>query len=165
MTEHPKHALPIGFAIGGYEIVRMIGQGGFGIVYEARNPDTGERVAVKEFYPSAMATRHGATIVLNNDRDADLYANVLERFRSTAVLQFNFDHPSILRVRNYIRGENTGYMITDYVDGLPLREMLQHHGGHVPSEPMFRDLFRPVTAAIGYVHAQPAGYLHRDISP
>src|SRR5262245_24871897 len=104
-SRHPKHALPVGFMIGGYEIVRMIGQAGFGIVYEARTPDTAERVAIKEFYPSAMATRQGTTIAISNERDADLYNTVLERFRSTAVLQFNFNHPNILKVRNYIRGE------------------------------------------------------------
>ena len=97
MTEHPRHALPIGHDIAGYQIVRMIGQGGFGIVYEATNPVTGERVAVKEFYPSAIATRQEGTIVLNNDaRSRSLFERVLDRFQQTAGAQFQFKHPNIL---------------------------------------------------------------------
>lgn len=163
MADHPKHALPIGFEIGGHRIVRVVGQGGFGIVYEAFNPDLDARVAVKEFYPSAMATRQENTLVVHNDRDLELFNRVLERFRDTARLQFKFDHPNILRVRNYIRGENTGYMVTDYVDGEPVRGALLKQGGHAASEAMFRRLFEPIVRAIGYVHG--LGFLHRDISP
>ena len=163
---HPKHALPIGHTIAGYKIVRMVGQGGFGIVYEAVNPDTGERVAVKEFYPTAIATRYDGTIVVNSDRDADVYTCVLDRFRSTALLQYKFAHPNILKVRNYIRSSNTGYMITDYVEGQSLRSFLEAYGGSAPSEEMLQQIFMPIIQAIGYIHSFGGhGYLHRDISP
>lgn len=59
MEEHSRKPLEIGHNIGGYDIVRVIGQGGFGIVYEAINKTTRERVAIKQFYPNAIA--HGST--------------------------------------------------------------------------------------------------------
>jgi serine/threonine protein kinase len=93
--EQPAHALLPGHKIGGYSIVRVIGQGGFGIVYEARNPITLAHVAIKEFYPSSLASRQGGTIILNYQRERDLYASVLKRFEQEAKLQFDLDHPNI----------------------------------------------------------------------
>ncbi len=49
MTEHSNHALPMSFAIGGHEIVRMIGRGGLRIVNDARNPHTKEHARVAGF--------------------------------------------------------------------------------------------------------------------
>lgn len=163
MTAHPKHALPIGWLISGYQVVRMIGQGGFGIVYEATNPVTGERVAIKEFYPSAIASRQEGTIVLNNSREVELYATVLERFAQTAGAQFQFRHPNILKVYNYVPAENTGYMITEFIEGESLRGFLHQFGGHFPSADMFHVIMEQVVGAIGYVHRQ--GHIHRDIAP
>lgn len=51
-------ALPTGTVLAGqYIIETVLGQGGFGITYEAKDHKTDERVAVKEFFPDAMATR------------------------------------------------------------------------------------------------------------
>ena len=72
------HALPIGTRIAGYEIVRVIGRGGFGIVYEAYNPDTEVRVAIKEFLPASIASRHGGTIIVNDERERDTFESVLK---------------------------------------------------------------------------------------
>jgi serine/threonine protein kinase len=163
MIAHPKYALPIGHVVGGYGIIRVIGRGGFGIVYEAVNPVTQQRVAIKEFSPNAIATREGTTVVLHDERDRALYDRVLERFRATAARQFGFNHPNILRVFNYIPAENTGYMITDYIDGEPLSQFLQPYNGHFPSEAMFRDKVEQLLDALRYLHQQ--GHLHRDISP
>ena len=124
---------------------------------------TGERVAIKEFYPSAIATRQEGTIVLNNEREADLYDTVLDRFAQTAGTQFQFKHPNILKVFNYVPAENTGYMITEYIDGKSLRDFLQKYERHFPSAEMFQITMEQVLGAIGYVHRQ--GHIHRDIAP
>jgi serine/threonine protein kinase len=163
MTSYPKTALPAGHKISGYEVVRVIGRGGFGVVYEGRNPDTERHVAIKEFCPLAIATREGSTIVVNSDRDAEVFAFVLKRFRETAVLQYKFDHPNILKVLDYLRGENTGYMITEYVHGEPLNQFLQRSGGHFPSEQAFRNTMEQIVAAVRYLHERR--HIHRDISP
>ncbi|MCW5681170.1 MAG: serine/threonine protein kinase [Xanthobacteraceae bacterium] len=163
MTDHPKHALPVGHAIGGYAIVRVIGQGGFGIVYEAYNSDTEQRVAIKEYYPSSIASRQDGTIVLNSERERDVFDKVLARYRSTALLQLKFDHPNILKIYDYIRAKNTGYMVTEFIDGEPMRAVLNRHGGRVPSYDIFRKMFEPMISALAYIHSR--GYLHRDIAP
>lgn len=162
MEEHSRKPLKVGRNIGGYDIVRVIGQGGFGIVYEGLNRTTRERVAIKQFYPSAIATWQQG-IVVDRDDDKALVAKVLKRFEDEAALQFGFTHPNILRVKNFIRADNTGYMITDYVDGGSLLDMLQPYGSVFPNEDAFRRTMEPILDALHYVHVR--GTLHRDISP
>jgi serine/threonine protein kinase len=62
--EHYPFALPIGTVISGYEIVRVLGVGGFGITYEGFNPVTRRRAAIKEFFPRGIASRENATQVV-----------------------------------------------------------------------------------------------------
>jgi serine/threonine protein kinase len=163
MQEQHRKPLEPGYEVGGYDIVRVVGQGGFGIVYEARNATTLERVAIKQFYPNALASwRHG-TIVVNRDDDREFLAKILKRFQEEARLQFNFDHPNILKVKNFVSAHNTGYMITEYIDGSTLVEFLKPHGSIFPNEAMFRAVMEPILSAVKYVHEQ--GALHRDISP
>lgn len=120
-------------------------------------------MAIKEFYPSAMASRQEDTIILNDERERAVFLRVLKRFQSEAKLQFDFNHPNILKVRNYIAAEDTGYMISDYIDGGSLRNFLEKYGGHFPTERMFHDIMAQIAGAVGYVHRR--GTLHRDISP
>src|SRR5262249_38284013 len=55
---HP-HALPKGTVIAGYRIEGVLGAGGFGITYKAFNPITRQTVAIKEFFPAAIAAARG----------------------------------------------------------------------------------------------------------
>lgn len=163
MQEHHRNPLEAGHEVGGYNIVRVIGQGGFGIVYEAHNATTRERVAIKQFYPNALASwRHG-TVVVNREDDKEFVAKILKRFQEEARLQYNFDHPNILKVKNFVSADNTGYMITEYIDGSTLLEFLKPHGSIFPDEATFLNVMEPILNAVKYVHEQ--GALHRDISP
>ena len=163
MHEHSRKPLDVGHIIGGYDILRVIGQGGFGIVYEGFNATTRERVAIKQFYPNAIATWQNGTIVVNREDDKELLQKVLKRFQEEAALQFNFNHPNILRVKNFIRADNTGYMITEFIEGSTLVDFLMEYGAVFPEEHMFRRTIEPILDALGYVHEKLT--LHRDISP
>jgi serine/threonine protein kinase len=163
MYEHSRKPLEAGHIIGGYGIVRVIGQGGFGIVYEAENPTTLERVAIKQFYPNAIATWQHGTIVVKGEDDRELVAKILKRFQQEAAMQFNFRHDNILKVKNFIAADNTGYMISEYIDGGSLLNFLKPYGSTFPDEGMFRRTMEPVLDALSYVHERLT--LHRDVSP
>ena len=156
-------ALAAGTEIAGYTLVRVVGQGGFGIVYEAVNPVTQARVAIKEFFPRQMVSRQGGTILLHSTREDEQFRAVLARFAETARLQFAFSHPHILKVLNYVAAGNTGFMITEYVDGISLEAYLAKTDGCFKDEADFRAEMEPLLGAVGYVHRK--GHLHRDISP
>ena len=73
-------ALRPGTMITGYEIVRAIGAGGFGITYEGFNPITERRVAIKEFFPRGIASRDDATRIAYSKQDNDIVTWALKRF-------------------------------------------------------------------------------------
>src|SRR5262249_20500337 len=54
-------ALPPGEHVGRYEIVSLLGQGGFGITYRAKDAQLDREVAIKEYLPSLLAVRRGTT--------------------------------------------------------------------------------------------------------
>jgi serine/threonine protein kinase len=163
MEEHARKPLNPGHYLAGYTIVREIGRGGFGIVYEGVNPVTGHRVAIKQFYPQALTSWLEGTIVVKRADDQNLVAKVLKRFEEEAHLQFHFDHPNILKVTNFIRADNTGYMIAEYIDGTSLAKFLEQYNNVFPDEAMFRRTIEPVLHALRHVHERLT--LHRDISP
>jgi len=74
-------ALQPGQAIGRYEIVAILGQGGFGITYRARDAQLNREVAIKEYLPSALAVRlDGVTVLPRTTKLADDFTWGRERF-------------------------------------------------------------------------------------
>ncbi|MCK1489753.1 protein kinase [Bradyrhizobium sp. 180] len=163
MRPHSTEPLQAGDTIAGYEIVREIGHGGFGIVYEAFNPVIEDRAAIKQFMPRGLGSFRQGTMVIQDDDNWELHQKILERFEEEARLQSKFSHPNILKVKNFIRADNTGYMVADYIEGTTLAQFLNQYGKVFPSEEMFRSLMEPIAEAIAYAHERFA--LHRDISP
>lgn len=149
--------------VAGYRIERTVNRGGFGIVFEAVNPVTKERVAIKQFVPDNLGSWHQGTMIIQDEDAWKTHQSVLERFKTEALLQHTFDHPNILKVKNFVPDGATGYMIADFIDGTTLGKFLGQYGKVFPDEDMFRRLMEPIADALIYVHKQDA--LHRDISP
>ena len=164
MANAPEHSLRPGSRVGGYEIVKVIGAGGFGITYEGYNRITRNRAAIKEFFPRGIVTRTGSTIVVNDRRDAEIFDKVLKKFEETTTELAGLQHPNIVRVYDYLPGNRTGYMMMEYIEGEALRDVLDRHPSKVlASEAEVRRIFGPILDAIRYVHSN--NLIHRDISP
>lgn len=161
MTANPN-ALRPGTVIGGFELVRMLGEGGFGITYEAISPVTRRRYAVKEFFPRGIASRESATRIVYADRDRDVMRWALERFESSTADLCQLRHPNIMEVVHYIKENDTGYMIMEFIEGHTLDDWLTDRGTP-PSPRELRPLIEPLFDALSYIHAQ--GVIHRDIAP
>ena len=155
-------ALPVGAAIGGYSIRRMIGHGGFGITYEAHNRVTGKGVAIKEFFPSSMVRRDGQSRLIYSKVNAETISWALRKFEETTTTLCGLSHPNIVQVHDYVPLNDTGYMIMELLDGQTLRDWLKSRP-QPPCLEELRPIAEPVMEALSYVHGR--GLIHRDIAP
>jgi serine/threonine protein kinase len=156
------YALKPGTTIAGYNIVRVLGAGGFGITYQADSPFTGKRVAIKEFFPRGIASRESSMGIVYAEQDAEIVAWALKRFESSTLDQCKLDHPNIVDVIHYVKDNGTGYMIMEYVEGETLEAWLRRRSAP-PSLAEIRPVIEPVLSALDYLHAQ--NMIHRDIAP
>ena len=156
-------ALPNGTALESYLITGLIGQGGFGVVYLARDAHSGRSVAIKEFLPSAVAGRHasGHIAPLNADM-ANAYASGLKGFLREANLLSKFAHPALVAVHRAWEQNGTAYMVMQYYPGKTLREVRLRDRIR-PGEAQIQAWMSPVFDAVAELHAHRV--IHRDISP
>ena len=145
-----------------YRIEQVLGAGGFGTTYLARDTHLDKQVAIKEYFPSDIAMRaaEGTVQPATTERESD-YKWGLDRFLQEARTLARFSHPNIVRVVRYFEANGTAYMVMDYERGEPLKTLLQHRP--YPSEDVLKNLLRPLLDGLALVHA--AGFLHRDIKP
>lgn len=156
-------ALPASTRLLEFEILSVIGQGGFGIVYLAHDLSLDRRVAIKEYMPSALATRtRSMTVSVRSGRHAETFAAGLRSFINEARLLAQFDHPSLLKVYRFWEAHGTAYMVMPYYLGTTLGKMLPQLGGP-PSETWLKALLHPLLDALELMHA--ARCFHRDIAP
>ena len=118
--------LPSGYRLHWYELEDVLGRGGFGITYLARDTNLNQQVAVKEFMPTDLAMRDSDnTIYPLSESHEDTYAWGLSRFISEAQTLARFTHPNIVPVRSVFEANNSAYMVMDYVRGRSLNEALR----------------------------------------
>src|ERR1043166_4418827 len=105
-------ALPPGQTIGRYEIVAVLGQGGFGITYRARDVLLKREVAIKEYLPYALAMRQGGTTVMpRTTKHADDFEWGRERFVSEGrTLATLHGSSSIVHVFDFLEANGTAYI-------------------------------------------------------
>lgn len=155
-------ALPAQTRLHWYVIERVLGQGGFGITYIARDTNLDQRVAIKEYLPVELATRMpDASIRSRTDDLRDRYRWGLERFIQEARTLARFDHPSIVRVQSVFEVNNTAYMVMRFEEGTNLAALLDRRGT-LPEDELLRILL-PILDGLELVH--DAGFIHRDIKP
>jgi serine/threonine protein kinase len=156
------NALGPGFALREFEIERVIGEGGFSIVYLAIDQQLGRRVAIKEYMPSALALRNGdLTIVPKSERVRETFEAGLRSFVNEARLLAQFDHPSLVKVYRFWEERGTAYMVMPYYEGITLSQWRRQHGQ--ADEAWLRRLVESLLEALGQLHGQRC--YHRDIAP
>src|SRR5271170_7241499 len=116
----PRYALPHGATLNGYTIDRVLGSGGFGITYLARD-SLGRAFAIKEYFPKEFATRQALIVRATSDEHAWLFADCLERFCAEAQALVRLsrtpgDSTGIAPVVTYFTGRGTGFLVMKYVE-------------------------------------------------
>ena len=158
-------ALPCGIELGNaYTLGRVLGQGGFGITYVARDNSNGRRVAIKEYFPDSMATRSTQrTVTAHTGERGEGFAYGKQCFLEEAkTLAAFIGNPSIVRVYRYFEENGTAYFVMEYVEGVSLKDYLRSRGGKISFDEAKRILI-PVMDALAVVHSK--GIVHRDVSP
>ncbi len=164
MGEEQQHrlALPKGTRIRDFEFHRVLGHGGFGITYLGWNITLDIPVAIKEYFPSDLATRErNLSVVPQTAQAAPDFKWGLERFLDEARILARFQHPGIVRIHHFFEAHRTAYIAMEYVEGESLSAYLKRKG--TLSEKELKGILDPLLGALEVVHR--ADFLHRDIKP
>ena len=139
----PRLALAAGTRLGEYEVKSMVGSGGMGEVYRARDSRLGRDVAIKVL-PSSLSA--------DSDR--------LRRFEQEARAAAALNHPNILAVHQMGTHEGAPYLVSELLEGETLRELIKR--GRLTVR---RAIAYGVQIARGLAAAHEKGIVHRDLKP
>ena len=163
MTEH-LNALPEATLLQEFELLGVLGSGGFGITYLGQDRYLEKKVAIKEYMPIDIAIRQqGVTVRAKTTlaEDTENFEWGLKAFLQEARILAQFQHPNIIQIHRFFEANGTAYIVMDYVEGETLHARLERQGKL--SEIELKELLLPLMDGLKKVHE--AGILHRDIKP
>jgi serine/threonine protein kinase len=134
--------------LGRYLILRELGRGAMGVVYEGRDPQIGRRVAIK-------TARRELTAGVGANPDA------LERFFREARVAGMLNHPNIITVHDAGEQDGTAFIAMEYIEGPDLRARIEKGPPFTPEEAV--ELAVVLADALAFAHKQ--GVVHRDVKP
>jgi serine/threonine protein kinase len=130
--------------IGGYKVVRILGEGGAAVVYRCTDEFLRRDVALKLLKAGPSASERS-----------------LKRFRREAQALASLDHPNVVRVFAGGMEDEDPFLVLEFVEGRSLQELLDQDGPLPPRRAL--ELIRDVASAVEHAHER--GILHRDIKP
>jgi serine/threonine protein kinase len=140
-----EEALAAGTKVGGrFEIVRLIGSGGMGAVYEALHTDLKKRVAIKTLYASVGRN-----------------AEARSRFLREGEVASRIRHPHVVDVTDVGTDGGTAFLVMEYLEGEDLGALIDREAPLAVDRTV--DLLLPALAAVAAGHT--AGVIHRDLKP
>ena len=158
-----ESALPAGYRLHEFELIEVIGEGGFSIVYLAQDTQLQRRVAVKEYIPAALACRAADDhITIRSERHRDTFDLGLRSFINEGRILASFDHPSLIKVYRFWEQNGTAYMAMPFYAGPTLRTQ-RLAMEQAPDEAWIKRLLSPLLDALQIIHAE--NIFHRDIAP
>lgn len=156
-----RSALHEGYILGDYRIERVLGAGGFGITYLARDAALKRLFAIKEYCPHDLSKREGTTVYPYTDVRDD-YERGLNDFIKEAQTLARFHHRNIVGVARIFETNNTAYMVLNFEEGSSLKEWLKNRETK-PDQQEIDAIAGPLLEALELIHADNT--LHRDIAP
>ena len=140
-SEAEPVSLPPGTVIGRFEIIRELGRGGFGVVYEAKDRDLGRQVAVKVVRPGRITEEEGKV-----SREAEAIARLA--------------HPNLITLHEVGRSEHGPFLVFELLRGKTLDLRIEE--GPLPVQ---EAVHVATEVARGLAHAHAEGVIHRDLKP
>jgi serine/threonine protein kinase len=166
--EGTEGALAVGTRLREFEILSVVGQGGFGVVYLAQDHTLGRRVAIKEFMPTALAVRNADGSVGVRSGEREPFELGLRSFVNEARLLAKFDLASVVRVYQFWEDRGTAYIVMPFYHGVTLADWIAAKARREPLPCddeiwLLRHLIEPLMGALEKLHAVQC--YHRDIAP
>lgn len=148
---------------GKYRIIRVLGQGGFGITYLAEHTFLDKLVAIKEFFPKEYCERDESTshVTIGLKNSSELVETLKSKFLKEAKNISKLDHPGIVKIFDIFQENGTAYYIMEYVEGESLSSKIKSEGAM--SEANAINLLRKIASAISHIHGLSMNHL--DIKP
>ncbi|CAA2100495.1 serine/threonine protein kinase [Variovorax paradoxus] len=157
------HPLGVGHRLDEFELLEVIGEGGFGIVYRAYDHSLQREVAIKEYMPSMLARRVGDNSVhVRSERLTATFEAGLRSFINEARTLAQFSHPALVRVHRFWESNSTAYMAIQLYKGRTLRRLAEDEPGRV-TETWLLGMLGPLLGALETLHRSQC--FHRDIAP
>lgn len=163
-TVVPQGCLPRGFRLREFVIERVLGEGGFGVVYSAIDLRLERRVAIKEYMPSALARRAAdySVQMCTGPQRCNAFQVGLKSFINEAKLLASFEHPALIKVLQFWEEKGTAYMVMPFYAAPALRAWIRARREPL-DEIWLRQFLLAAMDALEVLHS--AHCLHRDIAP
>ncbi len=129
-----------------YDLIEVLGDGGMGTVWKARDPRFDRLVAIKLLHPHLVRS-----------------PGVIERFKMEAVIQAKLQHPHIVNVYDFVHEGDVAAIVMEHVEGQALDAVIAGRHGQSLPVPWCVEIMEQVLAAMGAAHDQ--GLVHRDLKP
>jgi serine/threonine protein kinase/tetratricopeptide (TPR) repeat protein len=127
-----------------YEILELLGEGGMGAVYKARDHELGRFVALKVIRPELASS-----------------PAILARFKQELLLAHQVTHKNVIRIYDLAEAEGLKFITMEFIEGMDLRRILLERGKFSPQDAV--DIIRQVCLALDAAHG--VGVIHRDLKP
>ena len=148
---------------GDYQIIEVLGQGGFGITYLARQTALGRKVAIKEFFMKEHCNRESdsKSVSVPSTGSKGLVEYFKKKFLKEALLIASFNNARIIRIYDVFEENGTAYYVMEYLEGESLKEVVDNNGA-LPEDVAVKYI-RQAAEALSAVHAH--NLLHLDVKP
>lgn len=158
---------------GKYKIERVLGQGGFGITYLAKQKvsvagalgtiDAEIEVTIKEFFMKELCNRdeESSMVTVPSTGSADLVEKFRQKFIKEAKNISKLTHPHIIKVLDVFEENGTAYYVMEYIDGGSLSDLIEKKGSLSEEETL--KYTRQIASALQYIHAHNMNHL--DVKP
>lgn len=163
MSPVPRDSLPIGTVLDCYRITKLIGSGGFSLIYLAEDEDNHDEVAIKEYLPKRFGTRkNGLSVEAVKEEKYESFQRGRRLFYQEARVLAMVRHPNIVHVRNCFLANNTAYLVMNYEPGKNLGRYIKKRQGGLSTN-FLMTVFPPLLDALALLHQRQ--HLHLDIKP